>query len=485
MAIPVAARALGPARFGLLGLAWATVEYLGFFDMGLSRATVRFVADSLARAARDVRQIVAVSLTFQLGAGLLAGLAVWVLAPVALGLLSIPADLRPEANAMFRVVAVNVALVLAMNGLRGVLEGAQRFDLAVALRIPASAAATVIPAVGAVFGATLPQILWLVFAARLVVVAALFAAVPRAIPTFRWEAPREWVRLRQLLGYSGWLAVSGFANALLVNFDRFALAAIAGVAAVGFYTAPYEGATRLLLVSASMFAALFPALAATEALADRARTTRLLESALRQSALVLAPLVAVLVVFAPGILRLWVGSAFADEAGLALRILAIGVLFNALAHVPSVFLYAASRPDLPARLHLAELVFHVPLTLLLIQRFGITGAAIAWTLRVAVDATGLALFTRHLGGWQIGTSGRSLWLRAFAVVAMFVLVLLIAAAVADASLPIASVLVAVAAVGAVWVAWSTALGPQERAAWLGMLWRRPGAGGTDLPRPSR
>ncbi|HET9775733.1 MAG TPA: hypothetical protein VFP77_04115, partial [Gemmatimonadaceae bacterium] len=33
--MPVAAHYLGPARFGLIGLAWAVTEYLVLFDLGL------------------------------------------------------------------------------------------------------------------------------------------------------------------------------------------------------------------------------------------------------------------------------------------------------------------------------------------------------------------------------------------------------------------------------------------------------------------
>ena len=39
--VPVTVSALGPARFGLLALAWAVAEGSGMFDFGMGRATVR------------------------------------------------------------------------------------------------------------------------------------------------------------------------------------------------------------------------------------------------------------------------------------------------------------------------------------------------------------------------------------------------------------------------------------------------------------
>src|SRR5437763_3523672 len=79
--MPVAALNLGPARFGLLGLAWAITEYLTLFDLGLGRALVKFVADALHQAPSRLSELVSLSLAAQVGAGVVGGLLVVVAAP--------------------------------------------------------------------------------------------------------------------------------------------------------------------------------------------------------------------------------------------------------------------------------------------------------------------------------------------------------------------------------------------------------------------
>lgn len=74
-----------------------------------------------------------------------------------------------------------------------------------------------------------------------------------------------------------------------------------------------------------------------------------------------------------------------------MRVLAFGVLMNSLAHIPSSFIVAMSRPDINAKFHMLELAAHLPIAWLLINQFGVTGAAIAWTIRVTFDAA--LLFT--------------------------------------------------------------------------------------------
>ena len=96
--------------------------------------------------------------------------------------------------------------------------------------------------------------------------------------------------------------------------------------------------------------------------------------------------VTVLIVFAPFLLRVWLGADISAVAATPTRILGIGVMFNALAFVPANFLSASGRPDLNAKFHMIELVVQIPLAWWLVTTFGIPGAAMAWSARVAFDA---------------------------------------------------------------------------------------------------
>ncbi|MDQ6769172.1 MAG: flippase, partial [Gemmatimonadota bacterium] len=64
----------------------------------------------------------------------------------------------------------------------------------------------------------------------------------------------------------------------------------------------------------------------------------------------------------------------------------VGLIFNAVAFVPTTFIAAFGRPDLSAKFHLLELPIHIPLAWWLVAQYGIAGAATAWSMRVALDA---------------------------------------------------------------------------------------------------
>ncbi len=385
-ALPVLTHALGPARFGLLGVSWAFLEYLTLFDVGLGKATVRYVADALARRTGDIPQITAVSLATQMALGIVAAIA---LASVSSLLAQRAFHVEPalvhEATALFIVVGANLPIVLALTTLRGVLDGAQQFAVSNAIKIPATAGSIVIPAVLASYGVSLPAIMLWVLVWRVVACGATLLAIIRVVPGFRVEVPRDWRRLRGLISFGGWVAVSAVVSPILVYFDRFALAVRVNLTAVGYYTAPFEGITRSLVIPASFMNALFPLLTGLGVVAAASRIDRLFASSLRMLLLLMSVPAAIAFAFAPFILHTWMGPDYAMQGALALRILAVGVLINSAAHIPYTFLEASGRPDVPAKCHLVELAVHLPVAWFLVGRWGITGAAMAWTLRVTLD----------------------------------------------------------------------------------------------------
>jgi O-antigen/teichoic acid export membrane protein len=384
--IPVAATHLGPARFGLLGLAWAVTEYLTFFDLGLGRALVKFVADALHHDSGELNEIISLSIVAQVVAGIVGGAALALAAPILVhNVFSILPQMAAEAEDTFRVVGLSIPAVLLISGQRAVLEGAQRFDLSATIKMLTSIISLAIPAVGAVTGASLPSILLVVLLARILVCVLYALAIRSALPHLRWVTTSNWNLLRRVFSFGAWVFVSNTITPLLIYFDRFALGSIAGLAAVGFYTAPYEGVTRLLLIPMSLFGSLLPALTSMEAGRERQRFTLVGAASVRVLTPVMAVPLSVILVFAPEVLRAWLGVPYAERSAMALRLLAVGVFANSLASPLFGMLYARNRPDLPAKFHVVELAIHVPLTVVLIRAFGIAGAAAAWTTRVTID----------------------------------------------------------------------------------------------------
>jgi O-antigen/teichoic acid export membrane protein len=472
--VPVTVRALGPARFGLLALAWAVAEGSGMFDLGLGRATVRFVADATAKGTARLRSIVLASVVSQTAAGLVAGLLLFALAPVLVDrVLDIAPDSEREAMAMFRVLALHLPVLLAAAALRASLEGAQRFDISAALRIPGAMAAVMVPALLAYLGYSLDVILWSLLAVRVFLLLASAVAVSRALHIGPWRPPDDWTILIEMLRYSGWVAVSTALGPLLGSFDRFVVGSVVGVAALGYYTGAAESANRFLLIPVTAFSALLPALAATDAVGARERSLAVTRAARRQLAALLFPVCVVLFAFAPEILAVWLGADYGRFAGTSLRILVVGVFFSGLAHLPLALLYGSNRPDLPAKIHILQAILYIPATFALVRALGITGAALAWTGRNAVDLVLYEIVSRRSLGSPASDSAEGMRSRSVSLAALG-LSLGFAAAfrVWSISQPL-SLVIATGVTGAyLAVAWTQGFSNAERHAWTTILSRR-------------
>jgi O-antigen/teichoic acid export membrane protein len=180
------------------------------------------------------------------------------------------------------------------------------------------------------------------------------------------------------------MTVSNVLGPLMVTFDRFLIGSIISIAAVAYYSIPYEVVTKLWLISSALIGVLFPAFSATNAV-DRARLVFLFKCGVKYIFIILLPLALALVIFAPEGLALWLGNDFARNSTSIARLLAVAVLVNSLAQVPFTHLQSIGRPDLTAKFHLLELPFYVVTLFFLARHWGITGVAIAWLLRVIID----------------------------------------------------------------------------------------------------
>ena len=387
LAVPVITRELGAARFGLLSLAFAILEYSSLFDLGLGAATTREVSAAIARRDQGLSTLIAGSVTSQAILGSI-GAAVLVLlsGPLVDRVFDIPPELRSEALGVFRMLALMIPATVVLLSLRGILEAAGRFDLSNGIRIPTSVATFLIPAVAASYGYGLPAIVAMLLATRVLICCVMAAAITNILPGHRWRLHIGWATMRPLFVFGGWMSLSNILSPVLVYIDRFMLAAIAGVAAVGYYTAPFDAVMRLLIIPASLMGAVYPSISGKLAMGKHREINGVYTEAIRKTLLLLIVPGLLIGIFGPALLELWLGSAFASEALLAVRILAVGVFFHAMARIPSGFINALGRPDLVAKLNLAEVLVHIPVAWALISRFGLTGAALAWTVRVTLDA---------------------------------------------------------------------------------------------------
>jgi O-antigen/teichoic acid export membrane protein len=409
-AVPILIQGAGTERFGLLTIAWVLIGYLGLFDFGLGRALTHSVAERVGRGREgEIRQTVKFGVRIAGLLSLVAGLVVVLAAPWLAGILRLQGELAAEAVSGVRVVGLAVPLVVLGTVLRGVLEGLHRFGLVNAVRIPMGVATFVAPLVVLPWSDHLGALIGALAAARLMGWVGYAWAVRRVLAEPRFEAApgEEGSPGRALLRYGGWATVSNLVSPLMVQFDRVVIAALLSASAVAYYTTPFEIVHRLMIIPGAVVGAFFPAFA-QEWGAGQDSGGRLFRGSVEGILALVLPAALVLFAFAGEGLELWVGADFAREGAPVARWLLVGMLFNAAAHVPFVLVQAKGRPDLTARIHLLEVPVYAGVLIWILPRYGIVGAAVVWTGRVALDLLLLLGATVRLAPGLKGEAARSL-----------------------------------------------------------------------------
>ncbi|MCK1404937.1 oligosaccharide flippase family protein [Bradyrhizobium sp. 76] len=381
--VPIYIRHIGEARYGILSIVWVMLGYLGFLDLGLSRAAANALA-RLRNAPQEARaRVLVTTLLLNLGLGLFGGLCLAIFGSYLLQhLLTMPEALQPEIVEAFPWIVGLFPLALLSGVGIGALESRERFLLANVLQISGSSLGQIAPVVVAVMHSpSLAVVVPIAAIARALTAAAILIAV------YRDEGPLSLVdfdrhQVKKLLSYGGWISVSGIISPILSSLDQLVIGSVLNVSAVTHYAVPMTLVTRSQIFASALSRTLFPRMSSVEPEEARSLASR----ALLLLAYGYGALCAPAIILTPIFFQHWIGTDFSEVATPVAEILFLGAWINGLAFVPYGLLQSQGRPDITGKFHAAEILPFLGILWALTSAYGINGAAMAWSLRCAVDA---------------------------------------------------------------------------------------------------
>jgi len=418
-AVPYLIERMGTERFGLLAIIWMGVGYFSLFDMGLGRALTKLVAERLERQRdRELGEIIWTALWLVLALGIGGMLLGFLLSePFIVHLLSVPPELQVEGLKSFRILAAGIPVVVITSTLVGLLEAHQRFPAIAAVRIPLGVMTFLGPVLTVQLTPSLVEATAVLIAARMLAFMVYWRLAAHVSPSLKRPTGIAPSHLKSLLHFGGWLTVTNITGPLMVYFDRFFVGAFVSLTSVAYYVTPFDVLSRMQILPQAIMGVLFPAFSSTIA-NNRARLPGLYERANRVVVALMLPIMSGLFLFAPELLRIWLGEEFRIAATSVVHWLTLGLMINALAYTPFTVLQGSGRPDLVAKAHAAELLPYAAVLCVLTAQLGIAGTAMAWFLRALVDAIILsALVRRHLP--DLGRAVRCTYLIGIGVLGIF------------------------------------------------------------------
>ncbi len=390
--MPILIYKLGGDGFAAWALLLALAAAFSLFELGAAPTYVKFVAPLIQ--AQDWQRI------GRLQVGVLAILLVTFLAGavvVAVLCQKISASLGlPDAPLL--TAAEMILVVFASAAMRGLLQigtlslnAARRFGALAAASFIQSFTSNVIAAIAAICTSRLDITLIAYWSAQLAILAVV-CLISRlfVLPLVRLGLPSR-VDILQLCGHGFKVQVYDWAQVISYQYDKFVIAAMIGLPAVPQYEVGNRSALALRSIPASGVESFLASAAIHQKDVDQLwrgyeRITGI--AVLAAFTFLLAP-----IAVGPLFLVAWIGE-IGYPARWPFLCLALGAACSVVALPAASLVQSMGRADLHARSALLALGINIPMSIALVQQWGVAGVAVGTALAMACGA-GLLLMDTH------------------------------------------------------------------------------------------
>jgi len=384
----VGARALGPAGRGdlLVVMLWPPVVAM-LAGLGLPSSYRYWMAKAPEKASALFTNAVIYTAVVGVMSVALANL----LVPHLVG------DRSPHVQTLLRIYQVNIPAALLLNLMRGLLEGTGRFGWAGLARL----ISFVFQGFGFA-GLWLAGHLTVASATYLMILAQTGGMVFALIAVRQQLRPRwrpSWIEFKDSMRYAIRDYAGGVADFTSLRLDQLMLAAMASNVAIGLYVIAVRLSEMTTLAADAIADALMPEVAASS---SSERAEKLWARSMRLAIYMNVLLLPVLWLVAPLMLRILFGEKFVPATS-AFRWLLVAAVVWSLGSIVISALRGFGYPGMSTIARFSGAVVTAVGLLILLPRFGITGAAIAsligYTVMLTVALVGFVK-KRRLGLWS-------------------------------------------------------------------------------------
>ncbi len=402
LTIPFLIHYLGSTGFAAWALLLALAAGFSLLDLGAKNIIVRYLAEPAAAGrwheARTTLGIVWVMLTATYLAGLV----------VILGIGgSLAAWLRLPATALLSpreaVCAVFVAAALKSfleTGTR-TLYAARQFRVVALMALLQPLLSNLAAIITAWATNRLDLTLFAYWSVQLALLSTLCFLYRRQCLPHLDVTSFSFVKIREMAAYGLKSQLDQWAQFINFQFDKFIIAGWVGLWAV----APYEVANRSVLalrsIPASGLETTLPGAVLLQA--DRSAALRWYFASNRITVYAVCMFMLAPLAVAPVFLYAWTG-----ELGYVGRWVFLALIAGAMAGVltlpAAILAQAAGRADLPARSAAVSILLNLPLSLLLVLKWGLAGAAVGTGIALVLSSLNLLRSVHAHFGWRVAAT---------------------------------------------------------------------------------
>jgi O-antigen/teichoic acid export membrane protein len=377
---------LGAETFTILSFFWVYTSHLGFFDLGISRNLgIELPKLPNGEKSKLVNLSVRKGFVYSLIGILVVSLLLFVI-PIFNPQFSVVSQVR-----VFAVLLVWVPLAVIQMIVRGVFEASESFISAAVFRAYNQSVLFLVPWVMACWGYhDIFQIVLMITGARLL----------SLLPSFYWLMRQYSLELINKIEDQAvvihrnnqWITLSNVSGIVNGSLDRFVLLSLLGAQAIGAYVFAQDFGIRILVLSSSFALVLLPFFSKNESKLQNHIWVK------RGSGLILLSHIALgLILFfvQTHLKHGFTNMPLAQDVIDFFWIFLLGITANGIGHILLSALHSHRELKRPALWHVISAVLYIPLLYWVVQGFGLTGAAVLWSVRSVIDTVVLYILWKQ------------------------------------------------------------------------------------------
>jgi O-antigen/teichoic acid export membrane protein len=373
---PYLYRRLGAGGFGTLSVILTIGTTFSLIEMGFARGVSKITAELLAKGRRrELDENVGASVLLFGILGIAAAVVLLLVAIFGSGLASV--GNRHAFAVGMAVLAVERLLYFPLAAYGAVLVGYQRYDLVNAAEASSSIAYAVGAIVAVALGGGVLAVAVIAAATHFTIGVAGLVFLRRVDPalSLRPRTSDRETRLRQLT-FGSYVLLAESMTFIGQRMDTVVIAAIRSAATAAPYAAAIKLQTAVQSLTLPLVYQLMPMSSDLSARDRHDEVVRRLGLATRFAIQVTVPVAAGLALFAPEVMRLWLGPSAGPVAAKILVVLMLGQIVMMAAAPAEQVLVGVGRARTIGLLTAVEGVSNLGLSIVLISAYGAIGAAL-------------------------------------------------------------------------------------------------------------
>tara|TARA_B000000532_G_scaffold243731_1_gene240652 strand:+ start:100 stop:1395 length:1296 start_codon:yes stop_codon:yes gene_type:complete len=390
--IPFLVKNLGQEKFALLSIIWTIIGYMSLMEFGVGRSLLYHISKiRYPLNKKKLSLIINSGLIINLIFGIILTL---IFIIIIKNFLKIFIDLEPaihdEVYKSFIFAALSIIPLTINNSLRCCQEALGLFSISNLNKILAGSSLFLFPTLSVIInGPRLDFCALYILIGRILVsfisIFFLFAEIKYLYKNNNKDLPSLIQSLifqgKKLFDFGKWIAICNFLGPILVYGDKFFITSLVPLDQIAYYTIPQELITRIIIIPTSICTALFPFFSNS----DLETLSLKYKKAEKVITTFMSFLIIAFIFLWFPFSKQWISIDFAINSNTISVILLIGIFFNSIAQLPYTLIQSNGDSKMTALTFIFELSIYLILLPVMITKYGLTGAAFTWTMRIIID----------------------------------------------------------------------------------------------------